>query len=373
MTMLMSRPWLKSPGFDLAFILLPSLISVFIAFFFADVFSHSSGIPLWAWFVFILGIDVSHVYSTLFRTYFNSNELKENKTMLTLIPLIVWLIGVGLYSVHNMLFWRGLTYVAVFHFIRQQYGFLRLYCRGENSSKKDRWLSALVIYLAALYPIIFWHCHQPRNFHWFIDGDFIVGLPKVFSQIFGSLYLVVLLGYLANEILNSKSNKPFNIPKNAIVFGTAISWYVGIVHYNGDMTFTITNVVSHGIPYMALVWLYGERQKDKSDSPLILGNFSYSTFFSKFSIPLYLAVLLIFGFLEEGLWAGFIWREHLEAFGVLGRLPEITAKDTLSWLVPLLTLPQATHYVLDGFIWKIKDPHANWQKVLFAKRLGGLK
>jgi hypothetical protein len=93
-------------------------------------------------------------------------------------------------------------------------------------------------------------------------------------------------------------------------------------------------------------------------------------FFSKISIPLFLAVLLLFGFLEEGLWAGLVWREHLEAFGVLGRLPEITAKDTLSWLVPLLTLPQATHYVLDGFIWKLKDSDANWQKVLFAKRLG---
>jgi len=370
MKMIMSKPWLKSPEFDLTFILLPSVVSVVIAFILADVLGHTTGVPLWAWLIFILGIDVSHVYSTLFRTYFNSNELKENKSMLALIPLIVWLIGVGLYSVHNMLFWRVLTYVAVFHFIRQQYGFLRLYCRGEVPRKKDRWLAALVIYSAALYPIIYWHCHQPRNFHWFIDGDFIVGLPTIFSQIFGFFYLAVLFLYFANEFLNSKKDKPINIPKNAIVLGTAISWYVGIVHFNGDMTFTITNVVSHGIPYMALVWLYGERQKDKSDSPLILGKFSYKMFFSKFSLPLFLAVLLIFGFLEEGLWAGFVWREHLEAFGVLGRLPEITAKDTLSWLVPLLTLPQATHYVLDGFIWKLKDSDANWQKVLFAKRLG---
>jgi hypothetical protein len=25
------------------------------------------------------------------------------------------------------------------------------------------------------------------------------------------------------------------------------------------------------------------------------------------------------------------------------------------WLVPLLALPQATHYVLDGFIWRRKS------------------
>ena len=132
----------------------------------------------------------------------------------------------------------------------------------------------------------------------------------------------------------------------------------------------MTNVISHGIPYMALVWLYGERQKERSDSPLILGRFSYRLFFSRFSLPLFLLVPMFFAFLEEGLWAGLVWRDHLEAFGVLAHLPEVTAKDTLSWLVPLLTLPQATHYVLDGFIWKIRDSDANWQKILFSAKQG---
>lgn len=364
------RSWLKDAKFDLTFILLPSIFSVLIAFIFSDVLGHTEEVPLWAWLIFILGIDVSHVYSTLFRTYFNSNELRENKALLTLIPLGVWLLGVGLYSIKGILFWRVLTYAAVFHFIRQQYGFLRLYTRDEFQAKKDRWLSALVIHFATLYPIIHWHCHQPRNFHWFIDGDFVAGLPTPVAQIAGILYVVILLLYFLNETVNLSKSHSVNLPKNAIVIGTAVSWYVGIVHFNGDMTFTITNVISHGIPYMALVWLYGERQKDKSDSPLILGKFPYKLFFSKFSILLFLSVLLVFSFLEEGLWAGFVWREHLEAFGVLGRLPQVTAKDTLSWLVPLLTLPQATHYVLDGFIWKVKDSDANWQKVLFSGRLG---
>lgn len=363
-----SKPWLKSPSFDLSFILLPSFISVLIVLLLANFFDQIKAVPLWAWLVFILGIDVSHVYSTLFRTYLNSNELKENKALLTLIPIGVWLVGVGLYSVHNMLFWRVIAYVAVFHFIRQQYGFLRLYTREEIQDKKDRWLSALAIYFSTVYPIVYWHSHQPRNFHWFIDGDFFDGLPILVSQIIGSIYVIILSLYFYNEIGNSQKGKPFNLPKNAIVIGTATSWYVGIVYFDADLAFTITNVVSHGIPYMALVWLYGEKQKDRADSPLILGRFSYKLFFSKFSAPLFLAVLLLFGYLEEGFWAGLVWREHLDAFGILSRLPEITAKDTLAWLVPLLTLPQATHYVLDGFIWKMKDSDANWQKILFSRR-----
>lgn len=367
--MKISKPWLKGPLFDMSFFLLPSFFSVFFVFLFSKFFSQLDMIPLWAWLVFILGIDVSHVYSTLFRTYFNSNELKENKTLLTLIPLGVWLMGVALYSIHSMLFWRVLAYVAVFHFIRQQYGFLRLYTRDESTSKKDRMLSGLVIYLATFYPIVYWHCYQPRNFHWFVEGDFFSGLPALASQVTGAVYLAVGGFYFYNEFKNSRLSKPFNLPKNAIVVGSALSWYVGIVYFNDDMAFTITNVVTHGIPYMALVWLYGEKQGERVDSPLILGRFSYKLIFSKGTVPMFLAVLLLFGYFEEGLWAGFVWREHLNVFGIFEKLPQIKAQDTLTWLVPLLTLPQATHYVLDGFIWKVKDSEANWQKILFSRKL----
>lgn len=361
------RPWLKSAPFDLAFILLPSILSVLVVFLYSDALDHTTSIPLWAWVVFVLGVDVSHVYSTLFRTYFNSNEFKENKVILTLIPILTWLVGVILYSIHSILFWRGLTYIAVFHFIRQQYGFLRLYTREERVSKFDQYLSNLTVYLAALYPLLYWHCHLPRNFHWFVDGDFMGGLPPVLSQVVEFLYFAVLLLYTSNEVFSLKRKK-INLPKNLIVFGTAISWYFGIVYFNGDMIFTITNVISHGIPYVALVWVYGSRQRERKNAPLILGRFSYRLFFSRYSAPLFLGVLLLFGYLEESFWSGFIWREHLEIFGFIKSLPPVMDHDTLSWLIPLFTLPQATHYVLDGFIWKVKDSKANWQRVIFLEK-----
>jgi hypothetical protein len=366
--MSVKTPWLKNAAFDLPLILLPSLFSVLVAAIFADGWGPEYKMPLWAWLVFVLGIDVAHVYSTLFRTYFNSHEFRENKLLLTLIPLGAWLVGVVLYWMDDSFFWRILAYVAVFHFIRQQYGFLRLYSRFETQTWIERRLDAGVIYLATLYPILFWHAHQPRSFHWFVDGDFVSGIPVWISSAAGWIYCAVLVSYIANEIHQTTRGRSFNLPKNLVILGTAISWYFGIVYFNGDMIFTITNVVSHGIPYMALVWLYGERQKSRSDAPLIAGRFSYGLFFSRFSVPLFFGLLLLFGFVEEGLWANLVWREHLQVFGLFSSLPSITSKDTLSWLVPLLTLPQATHYVLDGFIWKLKDSEANWQKVLFPGR-----
>lgn len=363
--MRVQTPWLKNAPFDLTLILLPAFFSVAIAAFFSSSMDGTSGVPLWAWVVLVLGIDVSHVYSTLFRTYFNSNEFRENKTLLTLIPLSVWLFGVALYSMNGIWFWRFLAYVAVFHFIRQQYGFLRLYTRSEAVSPWAQRIDTMMIYLATLYPLLFWHSSSPRNFHWFVDGDFLTGLPAEVTTALGAVYLLIICVYLVIEGRKVVQGQPFNLPKNLVVLGTALSWYFGIVYFNGDMIFTLTNVVSHGIPYMALVWLYGERQKAQPQAPLIAGRFSYALFFSWFSWPLYLGLLLGFGFLEEGLWAGFVWREHFEIFPIFSSLPKVISRDTLAWLVPLLTLPQATHYVLDGFIWKLKDSQANWQKVLF--------
>jgi hypothetical protein len=62
--------------------------------------------------------------------------------------------------------------------------------------------------------------------------------------------------------------------------GTLISWYIGIVHYNNDLIFTFLNVVTHGIPYMALVWMYNTKaettQKITKNLPIkVLGIFIF--------------------------------------------------------------------------------------------------
>lgn len=361
--------WLYSRSFDLTFIVAPSFLSVFFVLFFSDRFAATNDIPLWAWVVFVLCIDVSHVYSSLFRTYFNKKEFNENKTLYTLLPVIVFLVGVFLYSLGANVFWRILAYTAVFHFIRQQYGFMRLYSRNMIESNFSKRIDALVIYISTLYPILYWHTHLPRNFRWFTDGDFIRGIPIFFERILLLVYIVAAITYLVKEIRQTYLHKNFNFPKNLIIIGTALSWYIGIVLLNGDMAFTITNVVSHGIPYMALVWAYGKKQADKDDTLLTFGKLQYKVFFSRYSFPIFIASLIVFGYIEEGLWAGLVWREHLEVFGIFANLPAIRTKDTLNLIVPLLTLPQATHYVLDGFIWRLRDNESNWYKVLFDTKV----
>ena len=61
-------------------------------------------------------------------------------------------------------------------------------------------------------------------------------------------------------------------------------------------------------------------------------------------ILFFVLILIGIAFTEEYLWEIFVWNENIN-IGI----------DAFNWqflLVPLLTVPQFTHYLLDGFIWK---------------------
>jgi len=361
-----SQPWIHSAILDSVLILLPPFIAGIAVFSFRDLFDQTTEVPLWAWVTFILCIDVAHVYSTIFRTYLNPREFKERKVLLTLVPLLCWLAGVILYSVHAMLFWRVLAYIAVFHFARQQYGFMMLYSRKNTSDeRRHQWLDQALIYSATAYPIIFWHTHSPRNFHWFVEGDFALGLPEIFNSIALWLYALFAILYVFKEASQSVKWKFINIPKQLIIMGTALSWFVGIVALNGDMAFTITNVVSHGLPYMGLIWIFGRKQAAQLPAEKVFWHLSFRQVFTFSFVPVFLGILLGLAYLEEGLWDGLVWRDHAAFFSGFSSLPKIEDTATLAWLVPLLSLPQITHYVFDGFIWRLRERNSSWQGVVF--------
>jgi hypothetical protein len=243
-----------------------------------------------------------------------------------------------IYSFGRHIFWTLLAYLAVFHFTRQQYGFMRIYSRGEASSPNSKQIDTILIHLLPLYPVIYWHTKLPRNFSWMMEGDFISGLHPFWEKASFVFYLLTIGLYIGKEAYSFSKGRPFNFPKNLLFLSTGLTWYVGIVLLNGDMAFTLTNVVAHGIPYMALVW--SEEKKEEKRFTTWVG------------VLLFVGLLLGFAYLEEALWAGFVWREHLEIFGIFSHLPEVIDTATLALIVPLLAVPQVTHYILDGFIWK---------------------
>src|SRR5204862_2457613 len=113
---------------------------------------------LW-WVALVLCIDVSHVYSTLFRLYWDRQTFYSYRHLLIIIPIAAFIVALSVHLYDQMIFWRLLAYVAVYHFVRQQYGFMRLYSRKEPRNKWLRIVDAIAIYNATVYPLVYWHIH----------------------------------------------------------------------------------------------------------------------------------------------------------------------------------------------------------------------
>jgi hypothetical protein len=349
------QPWIGTITQDLLLIVSPPFLCLFLIVLFPSITTSAKNISDIWWVILILLIDVAHVYSTLFRTYFDKTVFKKQQQLLFAIPFIGFVMGVILYAISPLLFWRVLAYVAIFHFIRQQYGFMRVYSRNENFSKYEQLIDSISIYTATIGPILFWHLQGKKNFNWFLENDlYYFQIPRLYFLL-QIVYVAVIITYITKELRLLYLKAYFNWPKFLIIAGSFLSWYFGIVHYNGDLVFTLLNVVSHGIPYMALIWIYGKKRYTNNNK---VGRVLKKVF-NKYGLLLFLLIIFILAILEEWLWDWLVWKDHKVIFGSLG---SVSIEDKwLNFLVPILALPQITHYILDGFIWRVGKGDFKWK------------
>lgn len=355
--------WLFGKYKDILLLFIPVWL-IWVVLFLLPESWLASEVPIWVWVIFILGIDVSHVWSTIFRTYLDPVEFKNHKTVLILAPLVALVVLFGIARESPTFFWVILAYLAVFHFMKQQYGFFAIYTAKAKTAKahrffKDKW----VLYFSMIYPVIFWHFHS-RNFVWFVEGDFIdlsLSFPPALRVIFEVLYWGSILGWLAEEfLLVKKEINRFSYGRVLWMLTTLLNWYLGIVWFNSDLAFTLTNVVAHGIPYLALIIFY-QLQKPHAER-----RFSALRMYWIVGSILVFSFLLAFG--EEYLWDMLLNREKGTFFSAIWQYPAAVLghPQGQALALTLLSLPQVTHYIIDGFIWKMNDsnPHL---KTFFSK------
>jgi len=327
----------RSLKFDTFFITTVGVSSTLLAILLYYAFG-APGVSALAWLILVVGVDVSHVYSTTFRTYFNFNKNSALKKYLIAVPMICFLVSFLLAAKSPSLFWSVLVYVAVFHFARQQIGFLRIYTKHEDRGTVMHLLNEAFIYIFTLGSILMWHLQGHKAFNWFTSNDFYY--LQNLAGFLRPLDLLILVSFFLCVVLNIYNIFKKKISGSAclILISTFVSWYFPIVYFNSDFIFTVSNILAHGIPYMALVWA----SEKKVDSPFV-------------KLELFLPVLLFAAFIEEALWDSFIWREHSDFFQSFYFLPHLKESSwVMSFVLALLICPQLTHYVLDGIIWKRK-------------------
>jgi hypothetical protein len=338
-----SQSWLFSRGVDLAVFAGAALVSVALVLAAPWLGVGRGGdTPLWAWVLLVVCVDVAHVWSTVFRTYLDGEELRRRPALYTAAPLAAYVLGVLAHLASPGVFWSLFAYVALFHFVRQQYGWVALYDRRARVSDFERRLDAAAIYASTVGPVLWWHAHLPRAFWWFVENDFLAGLPAwvgTLALALHGLVLAVWVGFQAARVLRGEG---LQVGKVLLVLATWVAWFGGIVLAQDDFTFTVMNVILHGVPYFALLFRYARGRYAE-------GGYGRLAPLVRAGLPGFLLFLVALAFVEELLWDRLVWHDRAVLFGASGLT---LAPDLLALVVPLLALPQATHYLLDAFIWK---------------------
>ena len=325
--------WLFSPRADLCVFAGSALVSLVLLWVGARAGVLDSDAPDWSWVPAVLLVDVAHVYSTAFRVYFDAEELRRRAWLYALVPVLALALGVALYSEGEALFWRTLAYLAVFHFVRQQYGWVALYrARMGERGRVGWWVDAAAVYMATIYPLVYWHSHLPRKFWWFLAGDF-AALPAVAERVAWPLYVAALGAYALRSAYGWIVRGAGNPGKDLVITTTALCWYLGIVAYNSDYAFTVTNVVIHGVPYMALVWWYARTRSAHASKPY--------RWAARWPV-VFLATLWLLAYAEELLWDRGVWHERAWLFGASWDVASLKSAR------PAPRAAAVTHYVLDG-------------------------
>jgi hypothetical protein len=341
-------PWLWGARADLSVFVGSALCALLLSFWARA--AGLSALPEWAWLVLVLGVDVAHVHATWFRTYLDREELARHPLRYALLPPVVYAVAWVAYRAGPLFFWRMLAYLAVFHFIRQQVGWVALYRKKAGpSSQLERVMDSSAIWAATLYPLFEWHLHlSEKGFSWFVPGDFVATLPLAsFAGLARTLWLTALSLFFARELWRAGFTRRLALGRVLIVATTAATWYLGIVENEGDFVFTALNVIPHGVPYVWLLFAYTRERSRRAPGwapgQVVAGGFTA-----------FAAVLLGCAFFEQFAWDRWAEHDHAWLFGDGGSL----TAGFLAWLVPLLALPQATHYVLDGLLWRRAESRA---------------
>ena len=155
------------------------------------------------------------------------------------------------------------------------------------------------------------------------------------------LWLAIGALWLLRQVQRVATRHSLNVTRVVVMTTTWLTWYLGIVHFNSDVAFTITNVLPHGVPYFVLLFRYYRSApastRSAARSPWI-------------AVLLFYLPLALLAFAEEGLWDRLLWHEHALFFPIAA---VFISQLSTCFLVPLLALPQATHYLLDAWIWRV--------------------
>jgi hypothetical protein len=283
----------------------------------------------WAYLVFL---DSPHSFASLYGSYWDPQEWKARRTLYLLLPLsLVLALTIGVR--HSLpLTLRIIAYLNLFHFIRQQYGWMKLSQRRDPLPDKEvrihHRIEIASIYGATLAPTLWWH-GRPSAGGWLYEGDLVFGvIPHQVGSIAMTIQGLLAAALVASLCFRWKRYRRWEWSPFLIWLSTTIAWTGGIVLDWGLEKTLMLDVLHVGV-YLYFVYQFGKaRWRGKADKIQ--------------AAPFYRATPWLFYFPLLGL--------ALLCWGFSKEVTEILTLPPL--LLALVLTPPTLHYLLDTWIWK---------------------
>ena len=133
----------------------------------------------WYYSVYAFFFLIPHVYSTVYKFRTDQEIRKDAYFTEKRVLVSIFLCSVGMFFCYPFIFMIVLTYIDIFHNVRQQYGWVVLSQKKQPTiTKHERTLDKLMIYNVMIGPLIWWHAH-PTKYGWMQHNDIQFFLPRL--------------------------------------------------------------------------------------------------------------------------------------------------------------------------------------------------
>jgi hypothetical protein len=278
-------------------------------------------------------LDSGHVYTTLWRTYFDPRERRRLRMYLW-APPVIFAVVFGWGALGLPFLGAVVLYATVFHNVRQFYGLSKWYQRlaGVSRPVSDRFL-----YLLCGLPFVMAHFRPGVEWPPFYRDQEALVRPdvRVFS-ILAVIYCAALLGWATYEwfIWRREGRREFarllSVAYPVLLYGFAFLRGTTLA----QILFPL--VVSHGLTYIALTSLSLVRTRGRAG----LGR-------PAVAVIAVAATAALFGTIET------IYENRVAMFD----------DPRLAFFLALYLMPLFCHYLFDAFLWTRRHPDA---AVIFA-------
>lgn len=324
--------WLRSPQFDLVFILgLPALgiLTAAIVVLKPDLFWPILLIDLW-----FLGYH--HVISTYTRLCFDKASLENSRFLIFgLMPMValttlVVAMTAGVWAIVSIYF-----YWQWFHYTRQSWGVSRAYrAKDRDALYEDGWIDQAIFYALPVTGIMYRSYQNPGKF---LGMELVTFPVPQWLMISVAIAASVLMAFWIARRLVAFMHNRLSAVHTLYMLSHFTIFAAGYLLIE-DITYGWLAInIWHNAQYILFVWLFNTRRfKDGVDDK--------AWFLSYISQPQRLAIYMLVCVAITG----------VVYFGVLSSINRWLAAG-LTGTIILYQIVNFHHYIVDSMIWKVRS------------------